>query len=87
MQQKIRDTCNPGITRGEVFIKEAYKALRNTAKKLEDISKIEEKLSKNEKVNAEQEGKLKNKQEYRALCENYLSLLQLYEKHRPQEEE
>ena len=86
MQQKIKDVTNAGITRGDPFIKETYKVLRNTGKKLETIYAIEEKVSKGEKVSQEQQAKLKNKQELKYFCDHYIQVIQMYEKNRPAEE-
>jgi hypothetical protein len=53
MQQKIKDVTADGLARGDPFIKETYKVLRNTGKKLETIYQIEERVAKGEKVTSD----------------------------------
>lgn len=83
MQQKIKDVTANGIARGDPFIKETYKVLRNTGKKLETIYQIEERINRGEKVTSEQHAKLNNKQEFKYFCDHYIQVIQMYEKNRP----
>jgi hypothetical protein len=50
MQQKIKEVFTEQFANYNAFTRELYKQVRNRGKKLEDISKIEEKLASKQKV-------------------------------------
>ena len=62
----------------DTFGKELYKKVRNTAKKLEQISNIEEKLKNKEKITPEQQEKLQAKQSLTQSVDEIMTIFDLY---------
>lgn len=63
------------------FAKEIYKNVRNAAKKLEDIERIEErKREKGFKMTEEQAEKLAKKDEYLSIVQKSLEVFDVYRK-------
>lgn len=58
------------------FAKELYKLIRNKVKKLDDIQRIEERISQKANLTEEQEEKYQNKESY---MQSVLSTIEVFE--------
>lgn len=78
MQQRIKEVFTDSFSNYNTFTRETYKLVRNRGKKLEDISKIEEKLANKVKITDEQQQKLKLKQDHLSYVSHTLDIMELY---------
>ena len=78
MQQRIKEVFTDYFANYNTFTRETYKLVRNRGKKLEDISKIEEKLANKVKITEEQKQKLTLKQEHLNFVAHTLDIMEMY---------
>lgn len=86
MQQKVKDVFELGAI-NDAFSRELYKKVRNSAKKVDDILKTEERLkSKEIKSTPDIEKKLSAKQALSQQVDEIIAIYKMYQKALPSKE-
>lgn len=78
MQQRIKEVFTDQFANYNNFTRELYKQTRKIGKKLEDITKIEEKIANKQKITQEQQEKLKLKDDHLQYVHQVLEIMELY---------
>ena len=80
MMQNIKEKFEQSNLQNDPFMKELYKKVRNNTKKLEDVTKIEQKLNSGSKITKEQQDKLNKKALYQQSVDESCEMFNLYMK-------
>lgn len=80
MQQRVKDVFPETLLNSDPFTKEIYKRVRNNAKKLDDITTIEDRVKNKLSVTVEQQEKLSKKLELSLQTNSLLESFDIYKK-------
>ena len=87
MAMNMKDKFEQSNLQNDPFMKELYKKVRNNTKKLEDVTKIEQKLNSGSKITKEQQDKLNKKALYQHSVDESTEMFNLYIKNQTIKEE